>query len=220
MCDKCFNIEIYYFDTDTDYLILKNKLVEKITNGNLIFITKLVTEDEPLVKLGEWELPLFKKLGHACEIYKCLYCNTFWELAEPENAWRGRFVKTSLNKTTRMIKDYVVKAGSTIYIYKYIGGQDFIKYLNESFKNYNNSPLKTIIFNLKEAWYLSKKPFVCFIYKNKEDKLSFNQTLITIVDEYYKKNYNEGINFIQLSEDNDDDISLINYINNSLSSKG
>lgn len=90
MCLQCFNTEFSRFDSEDEfesfYSILKSKpalkrigFVERDMGPPTFKIFWIEFHGEPV------------EMGHT--ILECSHCGQKWKLAEPENSWRGYFVR-------------------------------------------------------------------------------------------------------------------------------
>lgn len=74
MCSKCFNNNIYRFDSQGDFEIFDRDLTLK------------VNKDLEALKSGE----NYRQVYY--DQFQCTHCKTIWNLSMPENSWRGFFL--------------------------------------------------------------------------------------------------------------------------------
>jgi hypothetical protein len=81
MCDNCFNTEIKSFPDETTWTSFDLALTQKLGQGKMKAI-KFVPDGKRDKDDGEY-------------IYECLVCGERWKLKDPDNAFRGYFLKLS-----------------------------------------------------------------------------------------------------------------------------
>jgi hypothetical protein len=87
MCENCFIYEIKFFPDETAWTSFDFELTKKLGQGKMKNI-KFVND-------GQRD----KDDGHY--IYECLTCGEKWKMKDPDNAFRGYFLKLStLDKVT------------------------------------------------------------------------------------------------------------------------
>lgn len=77
MCNKCFEQEYKWFDTNKEWKAFDLILTQKLGAGNLV--------DNGYKRIGRDEFEYF---------YKCKNCNQEWKLREPIGEIEGYFLKT------------------------------------------------------------------------------------------------------------------------------
>lgn len=85
MCDKCFNKEYTKFDSTKEFEIFLNEFNAKIAKS-----IHFVKQEK------------YKTDNH--KVYTCDNCKSLWWLSDPDNHWRGYFMKAE-NATKLIDKD-------------------------------------------------------------------------------------------------------------------
>src|SRR6188508_3160316 len=92
MCNKCFNEEFYGFSSQSIFEKIWNELKSKLSNDKLIQLSDFEGYfSKPFIRLGTFSLG--SKSFNGCKVYQCKYCSQIWNLAYPENAFRGFLLK-------------------------------------------------------------------------------------------------------------------------------
>ena len=87
MCDNCFRTEIKSFPDETSWTSFDLDLTKKLGQGKMKNI-KFVHDGRRDKDDGQY-------------IYECLTCGQKWKMKDPDNAFRGYFLKLStLEKVT------------------------------------------------------------------------------------------------------------------------
>jgi hypothetical protein len=87
MCDNCFLAEIKSFPDETTWTSFDLELTKKLGQGKMKNI-KFVHDGQRDKDDGQY-------------IYECLACGEKWKMKDPDNAFRGYFLKLStLEKVT------------------------------------------------------------------------------------------------------------------------
>lgn len=74
MCSKCFNENIYRFDSLAEFETFDKDLTLKLN------------KDLEALKSGD----NYKQVYY--DQFQCVHCKTIWNLSIPDNAWRGFFL--------------------------------------------------------------------------------------------------------------------------------
>ena len=99
MCDNCFTTERKSFPDEKTWTSFDLKLTKKLGEGKMKNI-KFVQDGQRDKDDGQY-------------IYECLTCGEKWKLKDPDNAFRGYFLKLStLDKvTTRLTTWQIIGLG-------------------------------------------------------------------------------------------------------------
>ena len=81
MCDNCFTAEIKFFPDETSWTSFDLELTKKLGQGKMKN-TKFVHDGQRDKDNGQY-------------IYECLACGEKWKMKDPDNAFRGYFLKLS-----------------------------------------------------------------------------------------------------------------------------
>jgi hypothetical protein len=81
MCDNCFRTEIKSFPDETTWISFDLELTKKLGEGKMQNI-KFVNDGQRDKDDGQY-------------IYECLSCGETWKMKDPDNAFRGYFLKLS-----------------------------------------------------------------------------------------------------------------------------
>ena len=115
MCDNCFNKEYYGFYSDAIFLDIWNELKSKISNNQLIELKEFEGySTKPVIQLGP--LGIGSKHFDGCDVYQCKYCHQIWNIAPPENAFRGFLLKEENYPKTETKKERSLRTAKFIYI--------------------------------------------------------------------------------------------------------
>ena len=91
MCNYCFSENIYGFNSQMDFEVIRNQIEEKQQQGVLIYVGGFGGEIKPLIKIGRFGIG--GKTRPSYRLYTCTKCNINWKLSVPENALRGFLIK-------------------------------------------------------------------------------------------------------------------------------
>jgi hypothetical protein len=80
MCNDCFTSEINFFSDERTWLTFDFELTKKLSQLRMKFVMSVHDKHIPMG-------------GHT--IYECLTCGEKWKLNDPDNAFRGYFLKLS-----------------------------------------------------------------------------------------------------------------------------
>jgi hypothetical protein len=80
MCIECFEIEYKLFMTEKEWNTFDLLLTKKLSSNKMILVN--------------FERDCKRNKDDGEYIYQCLTCNQRWKLKDPDNAFRGYFLKT------------------------------------------------------------------------------------------------------------------------------
>jgi hypothetical protein len=86
MCNNCFTTEINLFPSEKTWISFDLELTKKLSQGKMKFVKSI--QDEHIIMGGY-------------TIYECLSCGEKWKVNEPDNAFRGYFLKLSTTEPKR-----------------------------------------------------------------------------------------------------------------------
>jgi hypothetical protein len=87
MCEKCFDKDIFRFESESDFTIFENRLEQKIK------FLKLISSKHEFLNDFHYT-------------YTCENCNQSWWLSVPDNGWRGYFLtEKNAQKHIKDIRD-------------------------------------------------------------------------------------------------------------------
>lgn len=101
MCKVCFDKEYNQFDSSSEFEKFNKEFDSKIVKSVHFVANEKFRNDSHIV-------------------YKCSVCNQLWWLSEPDNHWRGYFLKeqnAKRNINDNVCKGNVMKYGSIIILF-------------------------------------------------------------------------------------------------------